>query len=386
MLFAAALSEHPDPGDAAGEVVGAVLEQLGTEPDLALLFVTGAHTRSLADIARTTQVILSPRTLAGSTAASVVGGSREVEDQPAVVLWAGRFTRTGGTSPLPVRFDAVRTAEGVAVTGLETISDGALLVLLAEPLSFPLDDLLLAAEQQHPDLRIIGGVASAGFAPGANRLVLGDRTFDDGAVGVLIPHEMASVTTVVSQGCRPIGQPLTVTRAEHNIVHEIAGRPALETLVALLATLPEDERQLARTGLHLGRVIDEHKLDFERGDFLVRNLAGVDQESGSIVVNDVVPLGATIQFQVRDAAAADEDLRALLSGREGDAALVFTCNGRGQRLFGVPDHDAQLVTDLTGSAATAGMFCAGEIGPVGRRNFLHGFTASVAIFSDPHRG
>jgi small ligand-binding sensory domain FIST len=387
MPFASALSEHPDPAEAAGEVVGALLERLGPEPDLMVLFVTGVHTRSIADIASTVSAIARPRVLVGATAVSVLGGPKEVEEQPAIALWGARFSPRDDASTLrPVRLDAVRTSEGIIATGLDALPGDGVLLLLADPLSFPLDDVLHASAEQLPGLTIIGGVASAGFAPGANRLVLDGRLHDNGAVGVHIPRDVADVTAVVSQGCRPVGDPLTVTRVDGNAVYEIAGRPALEKLVELLTRLPEEDRRLAQSGLHLGRVIDEHKIEFERGDFLVRNLMGFDQDSGAILVNDVVPLGATIQFQVRDAVAADEDLRALLSGREADAALIFTCNGRGTRLFGEPDHDARLVTELTGSAATAGMFCAGEIGPIGGRNFLHGFTASVAIFTDPHRG
>jgi small ligand-binding sensory domain FIST len=175
-----------------------------------------------------------------------------------------------------------------------------------------------------------------------------------------------------------------VTRADRNIVYELAGQPAYQRLVEILRALPEHERELAQDGLHIGRVIDEHKLDFERGDFLIRNLIGADEQEGALAINDLVDVGAVLQFQVRDADAADDDLRALLTPHAGaaEAALVFTCNGRGIRLFGEPDHDASLVAEYTGSRATAGMFCAGEIGPIGGQTFLHGFTASVALFRD----
>jgi len=225
-------------------------------------------------------------------------------------------------------------------------------------------------------------VASAGFGPGANLLALDGQVHDDGAVGVVVPGGAAVVEAVVSQGCRPIGSPLTVTRSEANVVAEIAGVAATERLREALEGLSEPDRDLARRGLHVGRVVDEHRIDLGRGDFLVRNLVGVDPEAGTLAVNDLVEVGSTVQFQVRDADAADEDLRDLLAGRHADGALVFTCNGRGARLFGAPDHDAELVTSLTGSRATAGMFCAGEIGPVGGVPFLHGFTASIALFRD----
>jgi small ligand-binding sensory domain FIST len=227
-------------------------------------------------------------------------------------------------------------------------------------------------------------VASADFAPGSNRLMLDDRVYDDGAIGMLLPEGSAELSIVVSQGCRPVDEPRTVTRSERNIVYELAGQSAYTRLVEALRRLPEHEQELAQQGLHVGRVIDEHKLDFERGDFLIRNLVGADEDAGALAINDIIEVGSVLQFQVRDADAADDDLRALLTGRDAtDAALVFTCNGRGIRLFGEPDHDARVVEEYTGSRATAGMFCAGEIGPVGGRPFLHGFTASVALFRDP---
>jgi small ligand-binding sensory domain FIST len=200
-------------------------------------------------------------------------------------------------------------------------------------------------------------------------------------VGVILPPGVA-VATVVSQGCRPVGRPYTVTRAEGHLLQELGGQPALQRLQDLAGELPAADRQLLSQGVHLGRVIDEHKLDFERGDFLIRGVMGVEQATGALAVGDELEIGATVQFQVRDATSADEDLRALLSGRSAEAALVFTCNGRGVNLFGVPDHDASIVSELTGSSAVSGMFCAGEVGPVGGKTFLHGFTASVALFRE----
>jgi small ligand-binding sensory domain FIST len=196
-----------------------------------------------------------------------------------------------------------------------------------------------------------------------------------------------TVRTVVSQGCRPIGHPYVVTRGDRNFVEELAGRPALERLRDLARDVDDADRELLRSGLHVGFVVDEHQADFGRGDFIVRNVLGGDDRSGSLAVGDHVHVGQTLQFHVRDAAAADEDLRELLeahrdAGRRPEGALLFTCNGRGRHLFGVDDHDAAAVAEVLGTIPTAGMFCAGEIGPVGGRNFLHGFTASLALFED----
>ena len=383
--FAAALSEHPDLVEATGEVVGQVLEALGGDgtaaaegPDLALLFVTSPHRDGLAAAAGTVRAALRPKTLLGCAAESIVAGRREVERTPAVSLWAGR---TGAATPF--HLGATPTPDGPLITGWPPIAATAsAVVVLADPFTFPAEVFLRRMDEDHPGLPLIGGMALAGRAPGENRLVLDDRIVTNGAVGVVLGPSV-KVTTVVSQGCRPIGMPLVVTRAEGDVVYELAGKPALERLGELAEAMPEDERAMLYRGVHFGRVIDEHKADFGRGDFLVRNVMGGDPQSGAIQVGDSIEVGSTAQFQVRDAESADEDLRHLVEGRAADGALLFTCNGRGTNLFGPshPDHDATVLTESLGGAPVAGMFCAGEIGPVGGRNFLHGFTASVVLLS-----
>ena len=379
--FGAGLSQHPDAATAVAEAVGQVLEALAGNgdrpPDLALLFVTPPHLDALSEMARTVRATLRPGALLGCAAISVVGGSREVERAPAVSLWAGR---TGEVTPF--HLTAARTPDGLTVTGWpDTIPDDVTaLLLLADPFSFPADEVLDRLAQDRPGLPVVGGLASAANAPGGNRLVVDDRVVTNGAVAAFLGPEVA-VSTVVSQGCRPVGAPYVVTRAEANIVYELAGRPALERLQEVAGTLSEDDRRLMSELVQLGRVIDEGKADFERGDFLVRTVVGADPEVGALAVGDVVDVGSTTQFQVRDARSADEDLHQLVGGRSADAALLFTCNGRGVRLFGTPDHDAAVVSEHLAGVPVAGMFCAGEIGPIGGRNFLHGFTASVVLLS-----
>ena len=207
-------------------------------------------------------------------------------------------------------------------------------------------------------------------------------------VGVMLDARVP-VWTAVSQGCRPVGRPFTITKAEANIVHELGGRPALDRLRELAASVSDADRELLRGGIHIGVVVDEHREEFRRGDFLVRGVQGVDPEAGSVAVGEYIEVGQTVQFHVRDAGSADEDMRIVTDaamrrddGLAARAALMFTCNGRGSHLFGTPHHDASLVHDslATSDFALAGMFCAGEIGPVGGRSFLHGFTASLALF------
>jgi small ligand-binding sensory domain FIST len=208
--------------------------------------------------------------------------------------------------------------------------------------------------------------------------VLDGRVTTTGAVGVFV--DGLPVRTVVSQGCRPVGAPYVITRGEGNRIFELAGRSGIDRVQDTAGAANEEDRALMRSGLHLGIVVDEHRAEFERGDFLVRNVLGGDPETGAIVVGDDIEVGQTVQFHVRDAAAADEDLREMLAGEDAAAALLFTCNGRGIRFFGEPDHDAAVLDQLLGPLPVAGAFCAGEIGPVSGRSFLHGFTASLALF------
>jgi small ligand-binding sensory domain FIST len=381
--FASALSVHPDPVEATGEVTGRLLEQIGTGADLAVLFCSPHHLDAFGEIASTVRTLLSPTVLVGATGAAVVGGAREVEDDPAVALWAGQLA----TPPRPVRVTAARTPSGIALGGLsaDTCGPGEILVLIADPFSLPIDDVVAMLGQLDPPVVVIGGAASAARGPGGNRLVVDDEVASDGAVGVVLPTDVATAL-VVSQGCRPIGDPMIVTASDRNRLLALAGQPALDRLEALARAADPDERERLAEGLHLGIAVDEHRATFGRGDFLVRNLIGIDRGSGALVTTEQVPVGTTVQFQVRDADAADDDLRTLLAqesaGGPADGALLFTCNGRGRRLFGEPDHDARAVAGAVRADALAGMFCAGEIGPVDERSYVHGFTASIVLFHD----
>lgn len=384
MPFASALSLHPDPAHATGEVAGRVLEALGPRPDLAVLFVSPHHVDATADIAAALRALIDPVVLLGASGVAVIGGDQEVEDGPAVSLWAGRLAE----APRPVRIRAARTPSGTAFGGItaDTCGPGEVLVLLADPFSVPIDDLVEMLASLDPPVPVVGGAASAARAPGDNRLVLDGEVVSDGAVGVVLPAAVAT-SFVVSQGCRPVGEPMIVTQADRNQLIELAGRPALDRVDELAAAAGPAERALLAEGLHVGVAVDEHRMTFGPGDFVIRNVLGAVAGSRSVAVADRVPVGTTVQFQVRDADSADEELRSLLvqATAEGlaDAALVFTCNGRGSRLFGEPDHDARQVHAAVRGDAVAGLFCAGEIGPVGDRSFVHGFTASVVLFNDP---
>jgi len=376
--FAAALSTHPVTAIAVGEVAGQVLEQVGQHPDLVGLFVTRPHAGALADAAAAVRKILSPTVLLGCAAESVVGPGLEIEAAPAVSLWAGILGPVAS-----VRLSAEMGEQPRLAGWPETLPfEPQGLILVGDPYTLPIEVLFSELAERHPGLPVLGGMASAAHGPGGNRLALDGQVHTSGAVGALIGPG-TKLSTVVSQGCRPIGRPLTVTKSEGGVVYELAGLPALERLVEMARSgMSERDINLINHGLHLGLVIDEHKADFGRGDFLVRNVMGADQSNGAIAVGDAVEVGTTVQFHVRDADAADTDLRELLAPRTADGALLFTCNGRGSRLFEEPNHDAGVIGEVLDNPPVAGFFAAGELGPVGGRNFMHGFTASMALFEE----
>ena len=376
MNFAVALSEVDSTTDAAAAVAADLAGSLAAEgPAAVVFFATAAHLDAMDSLAAILAERLAPQVLIGAGAVSVIAGGREVEESPAVAAWAAPLTGAE-----PVRLSPALSPEHSPADDLPPLGEHPrTLLLLTDPFSFPADRLLGQLGADHPQVRAIGGLASGSSEAGGNRLVLGGEVFDDGAVGLLL-EPGAGIETVVSQGCRPIGQPYVVTHGERNLIHELGGRPALERLQEIVEGLDASERALVQRGLHLGIVVNEHKLDFARGDFLVRGVLGLERRSRALAVGDLVETGTTVQFHVRDATTAREDLSGMMEGRCADGALLFTCNGRGRRLFDVADQDASVVSTAIAPAPVAGMFCAGEIGPVGSRSYLHGFTASVALF------
>jgi len=375
--YAAALSQHPLPAHAVGEVAGQVLDQLGgDDPDLLVCFASSHFVGALDDAVHALHALLTPRVLLGTTASGVLGGSHEAEDGVGFAVFAACLP---GAALEPLALRSEETPDGPTVVGWpERAVDAEVLLLAADPFSFPTEAFLRRLDADRPGLKVLGGLASAATRPGGNRLLVDGRIHPDGAAGVLVGG--LGLRTVVSQGCRPVGEAFVVTKGGRNFVEELGGRPALERLRELADRVDDAERDLLQRGLHVGFVVDEHRADFGRGDFLVRTVVGADRATGAIAVGEQVEVGRTVQFHVRDADAADEDLRALLARESAAAALVFTCNGRGRAFFGDPDHDTGVITEMLGPIPTAGMFCAGELGPIGSRNALHSYTASLVLF------
>jgi small ligand-binding sensory domain FIST len=389
--FAAALSTHENSYAAVAEICRAAMAQLETRPDLAMLFVSPHHGSELGDLTNRACDALGTENLLGCTGEAIVSGDREIESASAMSLWLAALPET--TVKL-FHLDFASTREGSTFSGWPTDlpeqwPEGAAMLLLAEPFSFPADELLRRMNEDRPGVPILGGMASGGVGPGENRLVLGRTEFQQGAVAAWI-HGKVKVRSVVSQGCRPIGQPFVVTRVEGNVIREMGGIPPLARLQEMYASLSESERLMVRHGLHVGRALSEYHDKFQHGDFLIRNVTGADPNTGAVAVGDYLRPGQTVQFHIRDEQSADEDLRKLLraardANSAGDnsssrGALLFTCNGRGTRLFSSSDHDAACIREIFGDIPVAGFFAQGEIGPVAGKNFLHGFTASMALF------
>jgi small ligand-binding sensory domain FIST len=379
--FASALSVHPVASHAIGEVTGEVLETIGDRPDLVVVTVTRAHGGALEDIVATVTAALHPLAIIGCSAESVVGTGREIEETPGISLWAGRV------GPLiQVTLSATRLADDswhFAGWPEHIGVEPSALVLVADPFTFPAEEFIQWLQEVRPDIPVIGGNASGGRGPGGSRLVVGDRVVTAGATGVLIGSGV-EVEPVVSQGCRPYGRLLTVTRSDRNVIYDVAGVPAMECMVDQIkdSLQPNEVADIESNGLFVGRLINEHLGEPGPGDYLIRNVVGVDRATGAIAVDDRVPLGSTVRFHVRDAITAHDELRVLLQDRNAAAALMFTCNGRGARLFDDAHHDAGLIQRSLGPVPLGGFFAAGEFGPVGGQNFVHTFTASIALLRE----
>jgi small ligand-binding sensory domain FIST len=374
--------------DSFAEAAGRAALALGARPDLVCSFAAPANLERAAEGMAAIHERLRPKALVGCGAQGVVGERREVETG-GVTVWAASFP---GAEVVPFRLAARRQElgageeggprDGLVVVGMPDLEGADAVIMLADPYSFPVEPLLTELSERSPGVPVIGGIASGG--PGPAALLEGQEPVGGGAVGAVLRG--VEVRPCVSQGARPIGPEMVITGADGNVIHELASRPALARLRQAIAELEPAEQALAAGGLLVGIVVDPNKPDYERGDFLIRGLFGVDADTGAVSVGAGVRLGQTVRMQVRDAKSAHDDLIHAL-GREVAAlrgppagALLFTCNGRGSQMFGTPGHDAQAVADAFAGAPTAGFFCAGEIGPVGDRNYVHGFTATLALF------
>ncbi len=386
--FASSLSRLPEADDAIAAIVAEIRGSLGeARPDLVAVFVSHHHGPAIEELGPRLARELHAKVLIGCTGESIIGAAHEIERGAALSVLAAVMP---DTTVRPFAIQAERgDDEEVTFTSMPhvRIAAEASLVMLADPFSFPVHEFLQRLNTDLPGVPAVGGLASGGQGPGQNLLFTHAGLVEGGTIGVVVEGDV-EVRAIVSQGCRPIGKPFVVTGCKDNFVLKLSGKPAYQILMETLQNLPTADQKLLQRGPFLGLALDPTKSSFERGDFLARGIVGLDKESGAVAVADEgLRNGMTVQFLVRDAASAGEDLVQLVRDRAGSiddpaatGALVFSCNGRGSRMFQRPDHDIGCIrAGLETEVPAAGFFALGEIGPVGGKNFLHGFTASVAL-------
>lgn len=385
MFFKSAITTEADPTAAVSHLKKSLD---GVQPDLLLIFVSHHYGPDYDELLSALRDAINTRNLIGCTGESIIGPDREIERAPAIAVWAAKLPDVR-VLPFVVDQNDVQSLDGAESwrehLGVQPHEKPGFIVL-PDPFSIDAESCLEQMDDAFPGSKIVGGLASGANAPGQNRLFLGDQVLRQGLVGVSLSGPIA-IHAVVSQGCRPIGEPFVVTKADQNVIFELRGKPVLEVLRQVYNAAPPADQQLMQQGLHVGRVVDERLGKFGPGDFLIRNLMGVVNDE-AVAINALVRPGQTIQFHVRDSKTADEEMKNLLTGkvttmpRPPMGGLLFSCNGRGSRLFGAANHDIGLVNKIAGNCEVAGFFAAGEIGPVGDKTFIHGFTSSLILFHE----
>jgi small ligand-binding sensory domain FIST len=355
---------------------------------LGLVFMTPRFFSQAKQILEILRVHARVPLLAGCSSTSLVAGNEELEENPGIVL---ALYSLPGAKLDGVYFTQTQVEEAEGQTYWQDLTDipaqqtnGWLTFI--DPFHLDSESWLRTWNESYAGLPVYGGLSSGVFADQVTQVYLNGDVHEDGGVAISVGGDVR-LAGVISQGCTPIGDTWTLTRVEQNLIHKIANRPAYEVLSETVNHMPPDEQKKVRGNLFIGLVVNEYLDDFHRGDFLVRNLLGGDPQTGVLAVGAMPRAGQTMQFQRRDAEAASEDMSELL-GRthlQLDGATVYggclcCCNGRGKHLFGASGHDAQLVQKQFGGIGLSGFFCNGEIGPVGQKNFLHGYTASLALF------
>jgi small ligand-binding sensory domain FIST len=355
---------------------------------LGLVFIAPPYFKQAKQILEILRVHARIPLLAGCSSPSLIVGAEEIEENAGLTL--GLYTLPGADlKAFHFTQEQVEEASGPAYwhmeTGIDPQATNGWLIFI-DPFHLDSETWLKSWNEAYAPLPVLGGLASGDYSEQITQVYLNGNVFEEGGVAISVGGQVG-LSGVTSQGCTPIGETWTLTKVEQNVIHEIGNRPAYEVLAETFNQLPPEEQKQARGNLFIGLVVNEYLEDFHRGDFLIRNLMGADPRSGSIIVGAAPRLGQTIQFQRRSAAAATEDMNELLArthrvleGTTIYGGCLCSCNGRGVGMFGRPNHDAQMVQQRLGPMGLSGFFCNGEIGPVGERSFLHGFTASLALF------
>jgi small ligand-binding sensory domain FIST len=355
---------------------------------LGLVFVHPRFFSNAPQLLELIQVHARVPLLAGCSSTGLIAGTQEREDEPGIAL-ALYHLPGADLKAYHFRQENLEEATGPGYwhmeTGLTAEQTNGWLVF-ADPFNMDAENWLQSWDEAYKPLPILGGLASGNHSEQRTQVYLNGEVHEEGGVAISVGGGI-SLAGVISQGCTPIGQPWTITKAERNFIQEIGNRPAYEVLAETVSRLSTEEQTKSRGNLFIGLVVNEYLDEFHRGDFLIRNLIGADPKTGVLAVGALPRIGQTIQFQRRDAEAGTEDVTLLLKraheelqGKSVYGGCLCSCNGRGRRLFGKPNHDASHVQAEFGPIGLAGFFCNGEIGPVGEKSFLHGYTASLALF------
>lgn len=409
MQWVNAISTRLSLEGAISEVTERIQQQLSGSADVGFLFISSAYASEYPRLVPLIREKLPISVLIGSGGGGIIGidqenQAQEIEGNPALSLTVAHLPGVEvqgfhiSTDQIP---DLDSSAQ--AWTDLTGVSPekNPNFILLADPFFSKVNDLLEGLDFAYPKAKKVGGLASA-MAMGMQTGLFYDKAAQtetpmlrEGIVGIGFSGAIA-VDTIVAQGCRPVGPQFQITKGERNVLAEVApveangvdaAKPPLQALRELMTQLSPDDQQLAQHSLFLGIARDEFKLELQQGDFLIRNLLGVDPKVGAIAVGDSLRPGQRIQFHLRDGNTSAEDLQVLLEQYQQQqqtgsaiAALLFSCLGRGKELYGKPNFDSQLFRQYVNQIPIGGFFCNGEIGPVGNQTFLHGYTSSFAIF------
>ena len=399
MQWVNALSTQPSLEAALAEVAEKARAQLqleaGEKADLGVLFVSSAFTSEYSRVIPLLEQADIAQVWVGCSGGGIVGNGREIEDEPAISLTLAKlpdveiqpFHLTAEDLP---DLDSPPTA-WEKILGVSPQSQPHF-VLLADGFSAKIGELLQGLDFAYPQATKVGGLASGGRGAESQALFVNDTLHRSGTVGVALSGNIA-VEAVVAQGCRPIGDTMQISKAQRNVILSLNDKAPLKELQQMLSTLSEQDRELVRNSLFAGMVMDEFKETPEPGDFLIRNIIGIDPRTGAIAVGDRLRSGQRIQFHLRDATTSDEDLRyvlrrhrlrleALEQEPKPSGALMFSCLGRGRHLYGESDHDSTVFETMLGGPVAGGFFCGGEIGPVKGTTFLHGYTSVFALFNE----
>ena len=390
MKWSSAVSEKTDLEQAIEECATGVWSNMeNATPDLAIVFVSSHFEADYDDVGRLVEQRLRPAKVFGCSAGGIIGNGVEVEERPGVSITVANLPEVE-IQGFHLEEDNLPDLDAGPSHWEELVkvssTDDPQFVMLADPFSFPVQNLLMGLDFAFSQSAKIGGLASGARQQGGNALFLDDQMYRSGAIGLVL-HGNITVDTVVAQGCRPVGQPMRITESRQNLLVGLDGQPPLRVLKELFQEMNQRDQDLVRNSLFLGVVMDEFIEAPKQGDFLIRNVVGMDANTGIMAIGELLKEGQLVQFHLRDAETSAEDLTAVLDRYASDnrenqvhGALLFSCLGRGQYLYGRPNHDTELFHQKLGPVPLGGFFCNGEIGPVSGTTFLHGYTSSFGIF------